>query len=290
MIKNLQIFNFSDVDADTLEKATASKTLHEIKTFEKTTTGFVVWDSCDYLYELTSSLFKARFAVTDKKISAKAVNEAVAKECAKIKATENRDVFKNEQKEYANEIIEAQIAVTLPQTDLTNVYFDFKNSLIFIDSSSENLASLILNTLRQGFGSLSVVPVIHGSQGIHIELQNAIKKDIFGRDIRRGESCDLVGIDKEKIKMRDVRLDSALEFINQGYVVNKLKLLHRSGLLFSVDKRLKITSCQQADAFINTLNDRDYDDRQEHDDAEDLITIAAVNDFINAVKQIKGDL
>lgn len=217
-------------------------------------------------------------------LPAQAVNKRLAEKAAKIEAEEGRNMYRKERLALREEIIFDMLPKAFTKERLTAVLIDYKNSLVFIDTTSESHAGSILNLLREALGSLAVIPLVGGVLNVpqHVMTSRLVNDQQFVGEY--GTKLKLAGIiDKTTHTYRNELIDceEIIAFIKAGMMVEEVELIGPF-ITCTVTDSLRLKSIKLSDDS-QLMLDEQLEGVNEEENYEGLSTKATVLIIGNAL-------
>lgn len=244
--------------------------------------GFAVDDLAPRIEHFTLLSVKTESKI----LPAQAINKRLAEEAAKIEAKESRKVYRKERAELRDEIIFDMLPKAFTKERLTAVLIDYKNKLVFVDTTSSSHAENILNLLREALGSLAVIPLVGGVLSFpqHVITNRLVNNQQFVGEY--GTKLKLSGmIDKTTHTYRNELIDceEIIAFIKAGMMVEEVELIGPF-ITCTVTDSLRLKAIKLSDdsqlMLEEQLEDIDAEDEALSTKATVLIIGNALSDFV----------
>lgn len=135
-----------------------------------------------------------------------AIKDAVDARVREIEDKEARKVYRKEKQQIKEDILAGMIPRAFTRKKHTQAVIDHDQGLIYVDARSANDASAVLSKLREGLGSLPVVP-LDTKMPLRLTACNWIRNIDVPDALSLGERCKLAGHDSERVQYTNYPLD-----------------------------------------------------------------------------------
>jgi recombination associated protein RdgC len=236
--------------------------------------------------------------IEEKKIPGSALKKRLSDRIAEIEARDSRKVYAKEKRELKEEI---QIDM-LPRTHSTyttvNALLMPKHNVIVVEHTSANKAEMLLNLLRETFGTLPVAllqpeisPASVMSQWlVNEQFPEGLHADVLG-------SVKLTQVDAEgtstiTLKNAEIMADQVKEYLTSGYAVTEIALANED-MLFTIKDSLVVSGIKPTDVLKDAMNAQTEDSDAEGDelrlaalDADIVLGSAAIAGLYKQINSI----
>ena len=294
--KNLRIYRVTDmidISAETLETALQEMAFQPCGRMDFSTFGWVppMGKNSEMLTHTTGEFTIICARKQEKILPAAAISERVDEKILELEATQSREVYRREKRQFKEEVTHSLLPQALTRSFLTFAYFDRKDNFLIIDTSSNTKAEEFLEHLRATLGSLPVVPLKCHGDAANIMTRWLEQRTPAGFEV--DGDCELQNPRESKnivrCKNQELESNEVLNHIKAGKRVIQLAIIWREAIRFVLAddfsiKRLRFEEIIQEQA------ESDYDDRATQFDQDFAIMSLQLNQFINALLKEFGGI
>ncbi|WP_346797929.1 recombination-associated protein RdgC [Halomonas sp. Bachu 37] len=217
-------------------------------------------------------------------LPASVVREEVEERVAELESQESRKLSRKEKTAIKEEVTEALLPRAFVRSQKVELWWDTRNNLIGINSSSRSRAEEVLDLLRETLGSLKVTPL--ATKTLPIRAMTTWLSDAASRpgDLQLGDQVELKAKgDDGVLRARQVDLDSdeIQQLLESGRQASKLALNIEGRLAFVLHDDLALKSLRFGDALIE-----EADHAEDGDDA----LVRLETDFILMAQALSQDI
>jgi len=214
------------------------------------------------------------------------VKEAVQDRVAQIEQAEHRKVFRKEQQQLKELVVEELTPKAFTKRRTTRGYFDTRNRLLVIEASSPRKAEELINQLREAMGSLQVVPLAVGETP-SVVLTRWVEQQKLPQHFELGQRCEFYNpldtANKVRCSAQDLSTEEVSALIEAGKRVSKLQLQFDERLELIIDEDLAIKGLKLTDEVKDSL-DTGSDDTEAQKFDREMATMTLEID--NLLKQL----
>ncbi|HEY7821923.1 MAG TPA: recombination-associated protein RdgC [Acidimicrobiia bacterium] len=175
--------------------------------------------------------FVARIRYTERRVSSKAVAEAIEPRLKEAEARNGGSIRAAEKREIADEIRTRLQHQAPPESDYTWVCYHPKRRLIVMDGTASR-CELILSLLRGCLGSLGVRPAVYGRPADGV-MTMWLRNSEPPENVEIGQSCDMEHpqdtANKIRFRAQPLDEDEVTAALDRGLRVTALELLRDIG-------------------------------------------------------------
>lgn len=148
-------------DIEALNETLKGFELQPIQSSQLESVGFISASSHteSFIEPVGDNLLVGRVGIEEKKTNNNAINKILTKQIALIEKQEGRKVTRKERTGMKDEIIFEMTPNIYPTETFYQFYFDTKREWLVINANTDKQCDCVIDTLRQAFGSLPVVPI-----------------------------------------------------------------------------------------------------------------------------------
>ena len=163
-----------------------------------------------------------------------AINEMVEEKITDFEAAQARPVYRKEKRTIKEDVIHSLLPRALTRSFLIHAYFDTKQNLLVIDSSSSSKAEEFMEHLRASLGSLPVIPLKCHADAANIMTNWLQNKTPAGFEL--DNDCELQNPRESKntVRCKNQELESSeiLSHLKAGKRVIQLAICWREAIRF----------------------------------------------------------
>lgn len=235
--------------SDSLEQALAIKPFRSCSSTEESTAGWVSPSNSALLVHNQGNHWLIKLKIEEKILPASVVREQLTEEIEALEAAENRRIGRKERKDLTDEVRLSLLPKAFTRSRYVWVWLDGKNNRIMLDTTTDKQAELALNLLREGLGSLPVIPLNTQLSSVQVMTDWVAKQPPQGIELL--DSCELRDAEDDKSIMRCQGQDLASSDIQQllaaGNRVTQLGLNWQEQLSFTLTDTLMLKSLKFAE-------------------------------------------
>ncbi|MDX1490251.1 MAG: recombination-associated protein RdgC [Pseudohongiellaceae bacterium] len=243
-------------DAQTLEERLAQHAFTEGESFSRTRMGWVSPLGADgqTLTHALGDYIMICARKDEKLLPASVINDELAKKVEEIEEKQGRKVFRKEKLQLKDDVTAALLPRAFTRTRLIFAYFDLRNNLLIVNSSSATVADEITAALRESLDTLPVtLPVAeHSPNDVMtrwLESQQASDGFVINQD------CELFNPLEDsnvvRCKGQDLYSDEIKAHLEAGKQVKKLGLLWNDTLNCVVSADLVVSQIKFEDVILD---------------------------------------
>ena len=262
--KALRIYQASraqDWTSEKLEKALAGKPFRHCAHQEEMTAGWVAptGGSSKLLGQNGHWLLKLK--IEEKILPAAVVREHLEARLKEIERSEGRKPGRKERQNLTDELRMELLPRAFTRSRSVWVWLDTENQRVLLDATSDKTCELALNLLREGLGSLPVIPLatrLPPSQVMTRWLEEQTPADLQVLD-----TCELRDPEDDKavVRIKGQPLEGAeiAQHLSAGKRVTQLRLDWQEQLRFTLTDQLTFKSLQFADELVEEAENANPD-------------------------------
>lgn len=236
-------------NSDSLEKALATKPFRFCSSTEESTAGWVSPSNSALLVHSQGNHWLIKLKIEEKILPASVVREQLLETVEALEAAENRRVGRKERQNLSDELRLTLLPKAFTRSRYVWVWLDGKNNRIMLDTTTDKQAELALNLLREGLGSLPVIPL--NTQLAPVQVMTDWATQQAPQDFELLDSCELRDAQDDKAIMRCRGQDLASSDIQQllaaGNRVTQLGLNWQAQVSFTLTDTLMLKSLKFAE-------------------------------------------
>lgn len=226
----------------------------------------------------------------EKVLPSAAVKEIVDERVYAIEQKEERRVGRAERKQLQERVIEELLPNAPQRPKDVYLYYDPSAQLLAIDTSSEKMATDILNLMRRSLGSLHVIPPrLQGSPSVVMTLWVS---ESPGQPFSLGYEAVLEepgeAGSKGTFTHQNLRDETIAAHIRNGMRVTRLALTYKDRAAFTVDESLTVTKFHLGMDVTGELDEMNIETDAELFDAEFVLMAGEVADLVPALIEAFG--
>lgn len=190
-----------------------------------------------------------KLRIEERLLPSAVIKEALDEEVRQIEANEGRQVGRKERRNRMDELKITLLPQAFTRSRYLLIWIDNNRHRVIINHGSEKWAELALNRLREGLGSLPVVPL--ATQLTPTQVMTQWLLDTPPAGITPLDACELKDPDTEGAVLRcrgqNLLDDEILQHLQAGKRVTQLKLDWRDQVSFVLTEQLQLKSLSYAD-------------------------------------------
>lgn len=224
-------------------------------------------------------------------LPASVVRDAVKEKTDEIEAAEARKVYKKEQDQIKDEIVQTLMPRAFIRKSTTFAAIDATHGLIYVDASSAKRAEELLSALREALGSLPVRPVT-AKQAPTATFTQWVKEHEASHGLILLDECELRDSAEDggiiRIKREDLASDEIQNHLEAGKHATMLSLAWEDKLSFILDSKLAIKRLRFEDLLQNQADQDGGDDAASQFDASFVLMMLTLRDFVPQLLEALG--
>ncbi|PHS18189.1 MAG: recombination-associated protein RdgC [Kangiella sp.] len=246
----------------------------------------------DYLIHAASGCILFCMRKEQKMLPASAVKEALEEKVFELEEEFSRKVYRKEKQSIKEDIIALMLPKAFPRSSHIHAYFDTINNRLFINASSaaqvDEFYELLTNTIGS-FGAIQLVaeenPASVMSQWI--KTQPPENWQLSGEYLLKDPKDERVARFKDQT-VNDVGSENHFvnEFIDDGYVLQKLGIRYKSYFRALIQDELQIKSIKFDDELIKENDELNGEDELARFDADFALMTDTLKDFTDDLIKI----
>lgn len=295
--RNLLVYRLTQdiaLDADTLDRALASKEARPCASQELSTYGFIpaLGKGADAPLVHVSGDFLLIAARKEERIlPGSVVRDALKEKVDEIEAEQMRKVYKKERDQLKDDIVQTFLPRAFIRKSATFAAIAPKQGLILVDSSSHKRAEDLLSTLREALGSLPVRPLTVKIAPT-ATLTDWVKAQQAAPDFHVLDECELRDTHEDggvvRCKRQDLTSDEIQQHMNAGKQVTQLSLAWQDKLSFVLDDKLIVKRLRFEDLLQEQAEQDGGDDALGQQDASFTLMMMTLVEFLPALFEALG--
>lgn len=246
---------------DSLEHALATKPFRACSSTEETTAGWVSPTNSAMLTHSQGNHWLLKLKIEERILPASVVREQLIEEVEALETAENRRVGRKERQNLSDEVRLSLLPKAFTRSRYVWVWLDSKNNRVMLDTTTDKQADLALNLLREGLGSLPVIPLSTQLAPVQVMTDWATQQP--PKDLELLDSCELRDAQDDKSIMRcrgqDLASDEIQQLLAAGKRVTQLSLNWQNQLSFTLTDTLMLKSLKFAEELIEETKDANPD-------------------------------
>lgn len=235
--------------SDSLEEALAAKPFRSCSSTEESTAGWVSPSNGVMLVHSQGEHWLIKLKIEEKILPASVVREQLLETVEALEAAENRRVGRKERQNLTDELRLTLLPKAFTRSRYVWVWLDGKNNRVMLDTTTDKQAELALNLLREGLGSLPVIPLNTQLAPVQVMTEWAMQQP--PADFNLLDSCELRDADDDNAIMRcrgqDLASDEIQQLLVAGKRVTQLGLSWQEQLSFTLTDTLMLKSLNFAE-------------------------------------------
>lgn len=235
--------------SDSLEQALATKPFRSCSSTEESTAGWVSPSNGAMLVHSQGEHWLLKLKIEEKILPASVVREQLLETVEALEAAENRRVGRKERQNLTDELRLTLLPKAFTRSRYVWVWLDGKNNRVMLDTTTDKQAELALNLLREGLGSLPVIPLNTQLAAVQVMTEWAMQQP--PADFNLLDSCELRDADDDNAIMRcrgqNLASDEIQQLLAAGKRVTQLGLSWQEQLSFTLTDTLMLKSLNFAE-------------------------------------------
>ncbi|MBE0507116.1 MAG: recombination-associated protein RdgC [Marinospirillum sp.] len=244
-------------NSESLEKALAIKPFRSCTSQEESTAGWVSPSAGKLLVHSQGDHWLLKLKIEEKILPSSVVREQLQEQVDALEAAENRRIGRKERQNLADEMRLTLLPKAFTRSRYLWVWLDGNNNRIMMDTTTDKQAELALNLLREGLGSLPVVPL--NTQLNPVQVMTQWVENQPPKDFELLDSCELRDAEDDKAVMRckgqDLSSDEIQQLLQAGKRITQLRLSWQEQLSFTLTDSLMIKTLSFADQLLEEAAD-----------------------------------
>lgn len=244
-------------NSESLEKALATKPFRPCASQEESTAGWVSPSGGKLLVHSQGDHWLLKLKIEEKILPSSVVREQLQEQIETLEAEENRRIGRKERQNLAEEMRLSLLPKAFTRSRSLWVWLDGRNNRVMMDTTSDKQAEQALNLLREGLGSLPVVPL--NTQLSPVQVMTQWVENQPPADFELLDSCELRDAEDDKAIMRckgqDLSSDEILQLLQAGKRITQLRLNWQEQLSFTLTDSLTIKTLSFADQLLEEAAD-----------------------------------
>lgn len=220
------------------------------------------------------------------------VREALEEKVAEISDSEGRSVGRKERQSLRDDIEFSLMPKAFTRSQVTYAYIDLKLGAVIVNAASANKAEALLNLLREGIGSLSVVPMLP-KQPVSAVMSDWLVKSDTQCALQFGEECDLLAPKdgrQMKVKHVDLTSDELITHVKSGMRVQKMALQWGDDAQFVLDDQFAIKRLKFGEKVLEQAQNATIDDEAQAFDQEFAVMCTELRGLLGVLLPAFGGL
>lgn len=246
---------------DSLEHALATKPFRACSSTEETTAGWVSPTNSAMLTHSQGNHWLLKLKIEERILPASVVREQLIEEVEALETAENRRVGRKERQNLSDEVRLSLLPKAFTRSRYVWVWLDGQNNRVMLDTTTDKQADLALNLLREGLGSLPVIPLSTQLAPVQIMTDWVTKQPPKGVELL--DTCELRDAQDDQSIMRcrgqDLASDEIQQLLAAGKRVTQLSLNWQNQLSFTLTDTLMLKSLKFAEELIEETKDANPD-------------------------------
>ena len=242
---------------DSLEHALATKPFRACSSTEETTAGWVSPTNSAMLTHSQGNHWLLKLKIEERILPASVVREQLIEEVEALEAAENRRVGRKERQNLSDEVRLSLLPKAFTRSRYVWVWLDGQNNRVMLDTTTDKQADLALNLLREGLGSLPVIPLSTQLAPVQIMTDWVTKQPPKGVELL--DTCELRDAQDDQSIMRcrgqDLASDEIQQLLAAEKRVTQLGLNWQEHVSFTLTDTLMLKSLKFAEELIEETKD-----------------------------------
>lgn len=244
-------------NSDKLEQALAVRPFRSCGSQEESTAGWVSPSGGKLLVHSQGDHWLLKLKIEEKILPSSVVREQLLERVETLEAEEQRRVGRKERQQLADELRLSLLPKAFTRSRYLWVWLDGRNQRIMLDTTTDAQAELALNLLREGLGSLPVVPLNTQLPPVQVMTGWVAQGAATGFELL--DSCELRDADDDQSVMRCKGQDLTSDEINQllaaGKRVTQLRLDWQQQVSFTLTDRLLLKTLNFSEQLLEEATD-----------------------------------
>lgn len=243
--------------SEKLQAALATHLFRSCASQEEMTAGWVSPGGNEALVLSQGDHWLLKLKIEEKILPASVVREQLQDKAEEIEASENRKMGRKEKQNLADEIRLDLLPRAFTRSRSLWVWLDGQNHRILIDNTTDKLCEQALNLLREGLGSLPVVPLSTQLPASQIMTQWLDDQPAAGLELL--DSCELRDPEDDKavvrIKGQSLDGDEIKQHLSAGKRATQLRVNWQDQVTFTFTDAFTLKSLNFADELLEEAED-----------------------------------
>ncbi len=243
--------------SDSLEQALATKPFRSCSSTEESTAGWVSPSNSSLLVHSQGDHWLLKLKIEERILPASVVREQLLEEVEALEAAENRRVGRKERQNLTDELRLSLLPKAFTRSRYLWVWLDGQNNRIMLDTNTDKQAELALNLLREGLGSLPIIPL--NTQLASVQVMTDWVTQLPPKDLELLDTCELRDAEDDKSIMRcrgqDLASDEIQQLLIAGKRVTQLGLNWQDQVSFTLTDTLMLKSLKFSEELIEETQD-----------------------------------
>jgi recombination associated protein RdgC len=227
----------------------------------------------------------------EKIIPAGVVRQLLEDRVAEIAATEQREVYRREQRRMKESIMVELLPRALSRISNLFAYLDVRNGLLVVDSPAPARAELLLSQLRTTLGSFPAAP-LKSRLSLSAVMTRWLSGERLPQDFVLGEECELKHPEPDggviSCKHQDLNSAEVFNHIKNGKRVVKLAIQWREHLSCVIHEDLSIKRLRFEDIISTAAEESEADDPASRFDVDFSLMVLELAEFFPALLEALG--
>lgn len=294
---NLSVYRLittETLDAETLETALATLPARACGSQVASTYGFV--PPTDFnndpplVHEVGGHLLIAA-QHEERILPSSVVKDALAEKIAEIEEAEVRKVYRKEQLQLKDEIVQTLMPRAFIRKSVTQAALDPVEGLIYVNTSSSRKAEELLSAMREALGSLPVRP-ISVKQAPAATFTGWLKTHEASHGLILLDECELRDTAEDggiiRIKREDLTSEEVQIHLSTGKIATVLALAWEDKLSFVLDEKLSIKRLRFEELLQTQAEEDGGDDKASQFDASFVLMMQTFREFMPRLLEALG--
>ncbi|SFB79081.1 recombination associated protein RdgC [Marinospirillum celere] len=258
--KALRIYQARNDQAWTTEKlqvALASKPFRHCSSQEEMSAGWVSPSGTSTLVHSQGDQWLLKLKIEEKLLPASVVREQVQEKVEAIEMAESRKVGRKERQNLTDELRLELLPRAFTRSRSVWVWLDGRQQRILLDNTTDKVCELALNLLREGLGSLPVVPLATQLPPGQVMTRWLEEQPASGLALE--DTCELRDPDDDKavvrIKGQALTGEEITQHLAAGKRATQLRLNWQDQVTFNLTDTLILKSLKYAEELLEEAED-----------------------------------
>lgn len=258
--KALRIYQARTDQAWTTEKlqtALANKPFRSCSSQEEMSAGWVSPNASDSLVHSQGDQWLLRMKIEEKILPASVVREQAQEKIEALEANESRKLGRKERQNLIDELRLELLPRAFTRSRLVWVWLDGREHRIVLDNTTDKVCELALNLLREGLGSLPVVPL--ATQKPPTQMMTLWLQDQPAQGLEVLDTCELRDPEDDKavvrIKGQALVGEEITQHLTAGKRATQLRLNWQDQVTFTLTDTFLLKSLKFADELLEEAED-----------------------------------
>ncbi|WP_114416208.1 recombination-associated protein RdgC [Marinospirillum perlucidum] len=258
--KALRIYqarNAQPWSTEKLQEALASRPFRHCSSQEEVSVGWVSPSGTESLVHSQGDHWLLKLKIEEKILPATVIREHLQEKTEAIEAQEGRKPGRKERQNLSEEIRFELLPRAFTRSRYLWVWLDGQNHRVLLDNTTDKLCEQALNLLREGLGSLPVVPL--GTQKPATQVMTSWLQEEAEPSLELLDACELRDPEDDKavvrIKGQPLTGDEITQHLTVGKRVTQLRLNWQDQLTFTLTDSLFLKNLKYADELLQEAED-----------------------------------